>query len=82
MIRINFNKDWRLFKGNTNSMMTMMSGGGPEPEPVDLPHDAMVHEERTKDTKNAGQTGFYRRRIYLYENPGCSCKMAGEKDKS
>ena len=66
MIRINFNKDWRLFKGNTNSMMTMMSGGGPEPEPVDLPHDAMVHEERTKDTKNAGQTGFYPGGVYTY----------------
>lgn len=33
---------------------------------VRLPHDAMIHEERTPDTKNGHQTGFYPGGFYTY----------------
>lgn len=34
-------------------MMAAISGGGGCGEIVTLPHDAMIHEERTPDTKMA-----------------------------
>ena len=47
-------------------MMSAMAGGGAPADTVTLPHDAMIHEKRTPDTKNLHQTGFYPGGIYEY----------------
>lgn len=41
-------------------------GGRKQGEIVQLPHDAMVHEERTPDTGNGAQTGFWPGGVYTY----------------
>lgn len=65
MIRQNFNYDWKYTK-ESPSMMSAMTGE-PNYDVVQLPHDAMVHEERTPDTKNGGQTGFWPGGNYTYK---------------
>lgn len=65
MIRKNFNKGWKIVKGSSSSMLSMLIGGG-DMSPVDLPHDAMIHEQQTENTKNGAQTGFYPGAEYVY----------------
>ena len=65
MIREKLNQNWQFAKGSP-SMMDAMSGGGQKFEPVNLPHDAMVHEERTPDTANGTQTGYWPGGLYTY----------------
>ena len=59
MLKEKLNSGWTVHKGVT-SMFETISGAKEEYEPVQLPHDAMIHEERTPDTANGGQTGFGR----------------------
>ena len=66
MKRIKWNDDWIFLKPGENPMMAAISGGGGCGEIVTLPHDAMIHEERTPDTKNGHQTGFYPGGCYTY----------------
>ena len=47
-------------------MMELFTGRGEKIEKVDLPHDAMICQERDPDTKNAHQTGFYPGGEYTY----------------
>lgn len=65
MIRESFNDNWVVRKGNL-SMMDMFLAGEEAAEQVTLPHDAMILEERTPDTSNANQTGFYPGGLYTY----------------
>lgn len=65
MIRQNFNHDWKFTRGSL-SMMAALTGGETY-DVVQLPHDAMVHEERTPDTKNGAQTGFWPGGNYTYK---------------
>lgn len=65
MIRQNFNQNWQFIKGGSNSMMVAFLGKE-EKQYVNLPHDAMIFEERTPDTKNGAQTGFYPGGEYVY----------------
>lgn len=65
MIRQNFNQNWQFIKGGSNSMMAAFLGKE-EKQYVNLPHDAMIFEERTSDTKNGAQTGFYPGGEYVY----------------
>lgn len=65
MKRNNFNRDWKIVKGSNSSMLSMLIGGG-DMSTVQLPHDAMIHEEQTPDTKNGSQTGFYPGAEYVY----------------
>lgn len=58
MLRTKINDNWQLAKGGTSMMSALQ--GGLEFETINLPHDAMVHEERTPDTENGTQTGYYR----------------------
>ena len=64
MLRKKINDNWLFAKGGSS----MMSGltGGPEFEMIHLPHDAMVHEERTPDTANGTQTGYWPGGLYTY----------------
>ena len=64
MIREKLNRDWQFAKGSTSMMSAFM--GGPQFEAVNLPHDAMVHEERTPDTANGTQTGYWPGGLYTY----------------
>ena len=65
MIRKNFNRDWKIIKGSNSSMLSMLMGGG-DMSTIQLPHDAMIHEKQTPDTKNGAQTGFYPGAEYVY----------------
>lgn len=56
MKKINFNKDW-----------ICKSLDGEEIEyPVTLPHDAMIREPRTADSRGAGNIGWYTGGDYEY----------------
>lgn len=65
MIREKWNNNWKFLKG-APSLMSSLKGGAAEPEIVQLPHDAMVHEERTTDTGNGTQTGYWPGGYYTY----------------
>ncbi len=64
MIREKLNRDWQFARGSASLMSAFM--GGLQSETVNLPHDAMVHEERTPDTANSAQTGFWPGGLYTY----------------
>lgn len=64
MYKEKINLTWTFAKG-TVSMMDLFLGGA-QPKKVDLPHDAMIHEERIPDTENGHQTGFYPGGQYTY----------------
>lgn len=64
MIREKLNRNWQFAKGSPSMMDAFM--GGPQFEEVNLPHDAMVHEERTPDTANGTQTGYWPGGLYTY----------------
>lgn len=65
MIRKNFNQNWQFIKGGSNSRMAAFMGQE-EKQIVNIPHDAMIYEERTPDTPNGAQTGFYPGGEYIY----------------
>lgn len=64
MLRTKLNDSWKLAKAGASMMASLQ--GGPEYEAVTLPHDAMVHEERTPDTANGTQTGYWPGGVYTY----------------
>lgn len=65
MRKISLNHDW-MFAQGTITMMEMFMKDGNKISNVDLPHDAMIHRERTGNTANAHQTGFYPGGEYTY----------------
>lgn len=65
MKKTNFNFNWKYLIGE-QSMMANIMGFKPEVHEVDLPHDAMIMEERNPDTGNKGHTGYYPGGIYTY----------------
>ena len=58
MLRENFNRNWICYDGSA-SFLEKLQMTGNEAAQITLPHDAMIHQERTPDTKNGAQTGFY-----------------------
>lgn len=66
MIKRLWNRDWIMAKPGENPMMAAMMGSTADVEKLTLPHDAMIHEQRTEDTKNKHQTGFYPGGCYTY----------------
>lgn len=66
MIRENFNRDWQVMKGGSNAAAAAFMGAA-EVHMVHLPHDAMIHEERTPDVESGAQTGFYPGGEYIYQ---------------
>ncbi len=66
MIRQKWNDGWIMTKAGESPMMAVMMGMQQAAEMLTLPHDAMIHEERTQDTKNQHQTGFYPGGCYTY----------------
>lgn len=65
MIRETFNRDWEFSKGS-KSLMSSMTGETQPVVMVNLPHDAMVHEERTPGTGNGTQSGYWPGGLYTY----------------
>ena len=64
MIRENWNSNWRFMK-KSPSMTDCVIPVEPD-VPVQLPHDAMIHEKRMPETLNGSQTGFYPGGSYMY----------------
>lgn len=65
MKKINFNENWQFVEGYVPSLKVLQMYGK-EAVSINLPHDAMIHEKRRQDTRNAGATGFYPGGIYTY----------------
>ncbi len=66
MIRENFNDNWSIIK-DTGNMAAAAFMGKTEEKKIHLPYDAMIHEERTPETPNGAQTGFYPGGRYIYQ---------------
>ncbi len=66
MIREKMNREWLFTKGSPSLMSSLTDGSVTKYERISLPHDAMVHEERTPDTGNGTQTGYYPGGLYTY----------------
>lgn len=56
MMRKNFNEDWKFYKQ-----------GSEKRELVDIPHDAMLYEERDATCLNGQNTGYFPGGRYVYE---------------
>jgi len=66
MQRKKWNDGWIMTKPGENPMMAAVMGASGSAEMLTLPHDAMIHEKRTQNTKNQHQTGFYPGGCYTY----------------
>ena len=66
MIKSKWNDGWEFINGSP-SMMGSLEGDAAKKVIVQLPHDAMVHEERTPDTAHKTQTGFWPGGGYTYK---------------
>ena len=67
MRTVKWNEDWKVKKGVVDVFAEMAGSEGSDWLEVSLPHDAMIHEQRTQNTKNGHHTGFYPGGIYTYE---------------
>ncbi len=65
MKRKSFNEGWMVSAGGSG-LMEMFMPGSAKAQPVDLPHDAMIHEKPAADAKSGAQTGFYPGGEYVY----------------
>lgn len=57
MQRLDFNRGWSFYK----------EGSGAAPVRVDLPHDAMLYEQRDPSCKNGSNTAWYPGGVYEYQ---------------
>ncbi len=66
MIAQKWNDDWTVYK--SPSIPSILPGFDPpvKGRRVCLPYDAMIHEAKTPNTKNAHQTGYYPGFQYVY----------------
>lgn len=67
MKRTAFWDGWTVRKNTGGSLAESFRGGAVQEEPVTLPHDAMIFEQRMPDTRNGSQTGFYPGGVYHYK---------------
>ncbi len=66
MLRQTLNKHWIFTANPVISVQSLAHTACQEGSPVDLPHDAMIHETRTPDAKSKNQSGFYPGGSYCY----------------
>ena len=79
MQKISFNNGWELDQGG-NSLMARLSGGAAPNKPVQLPHDAMIHETPVPEADSGAQTGFYPGGEYTYiKNFAVPAEWAGKE---
>lgn len=65
MLRQKLNDNWSFSRGAATLVDLFVSDSN-RFRLVNLPHDAMIEEERTPDTKNSSHTGFYPGNVYTY----------------
>lgn len=66
MKKMNFNDNWEFKSAGDASLVSGLPGSGQSGKKVHLPYDAMIHEQRTKETANRHQTGWYPGGRYVY----------------
>lgn len=66
MIREKINTDWMFVRNLTISVQNLAHSTDVSGVMVNLPHDAMIHEERSADVPSRNQTGFYPGGVYCY----------------
>ncbi|WP_106449642.1 glycoside hydrolase family 2 TIM barrel-domain containing protein [Trichococcus alkaliphilus] len=66
MIRQKLNEDWIFKAGADNPLMEAVMNSEHAAKLIQLPHDAMIHETRSKEVANGSQTGFYPGGNYTY----------------
>ena len=66
MIRENFNQDWQVTAGGSAASTAAFMGTARTGN-VHLPHDAMIHENRSPEVESGAQTGFYPGGEYIYQ---------------
>lgn len=66
MIRQSLNKQWIFVAHHSISVQGLAHRENQTGLAVDLPHDAMIHEQRTPDAASKNQSGFYPGGIYCY----------------
>lgn len=60
------NEQWIFIGDGGGNLTSMIHGSNKDGQIVHLPHDAMIHEKRQKETPNGAQTGFYPGGVYEY----------------
>lgn len=66
MLRKKWNNQWKVTKSSESPLMASVNNSVKEEQFIHLPHDAMIYEKRTLDSKNKHQTGFYPGDVYTY----------------
>ena len=61
-----FNTGWRVRPGISNPFDAIFQGGSAQGEPVTLPQDAMILEERDPQCAGKNQAGYYPAGTYTY----------------
>jgi beta-galactosidase/beta-glucuronidase len=57
MIKQDFNNEWSFYRNDEEKQAIK----------VNLPHDAMIHEQRRADSEGKGAVGFFPGGVYVYE---------------
>lgn len=70
-----FNDKWEFIKRESKNVASILRADENKSIIVNLPYDAMIHEERDATCKNGSQTGFYPGGNYVYTKKfdGCEC---------
>ena len=66
MLRESFLQGWRFIARPVISVQSLAHGNSEEGVPVELPHDAMIHEARSAEAPSKNQSGFYPGGTYCY----------------
>ena len=61
-----FNSDWYFTDGSGGGLAAQINGLSRKQQKVELPHDAMIHEQRSPGVESGSQSGFYPGGIYQY----------------
>ena len=68
MIRADFNMNWQFLSNDGIAMQSMLGDiGETGAKLVNLPHDAMIKEGKSRLSRSQGQTGFYPGGKYIYK---------------
>lgn len=62
-----FNDNWCFTDGSKEGLAAQIHGAASEAEIVQLPHDAMIHEQRSPQVISGSQSGFYPGGTYQYK---------------
>lgn len=66
MKRININDGWQCWTGASGLMTTFFGGQPPAKTDVDLPHDIMIHKDRSAEAVSGGGGAYFQGETYNY----------------